>query len=552
MIQVKIAKPNGFCDRGTFMSTYEQKRDDEYLNRFYCPFSDFIKRYNANLSSTHKTIFLFPGGLGSQLLRATADFNQGPLFLYLPAWIDPLLPSGTAINLQTQTPPDYDDYQRHFIVPYGCIDCPPFLRPYAGFINWCQSSNIDLFVFGWDWRRSSEAAANFFLNRFLPAFDAYATIGARPPHPLDNFWLVGHSFGGMVVKQILNQATNAYVQRMQRAITVGSPFYGYGGQVHRFFKGDELLNATLNPNGAQRVTEIVSSLPGGYELLFLSEATYDNNQTAFASDPDGYNLMSYPSMDADNPAERADPYNPIPIPPATNPTGYVRYISSHGFDMNLLAAGKIASDKVTQPLVPSVLKKFYNIRGVGNNNTVVSQTWKRVLPTFNPDYDTDPIIDTMGPGDGLLPAWSTRLLGMYEKHVISIGGSIEHMDMMNEVAVQIEIGKLLQPSPLALKHMSLMAKRNSVKINAASRAELNKLIRQLAAISSKEDLSTEQRDATIRKLLQKYSPQELQKFMARAYLDALKSPSQVPGASGRGRGKKPSRGAKRKRVKRKR
>jgi hypothetical protein len=159
------------------MSTYEQKRDDEYLNRFYCPFSDFIKRYNANLSSTHKTIFLFPGGLGSQLLRATVDFNQGPPFLYLPAWIDPLLPTGTAINLQTQTPPDYDDYQQHFIVPYGCIDCPPFLRPYAGFINWCQNSNIDLFVFGWDWRRSSEAAANFFLNRFLAAFDAYATIG---------------------------------------------------------------------------------------------------------------------------------------------------------------------------------------------------------------------------------------------------------------------------------------------------------------------------------------------------------------------------------------
>src|SRR5262249_44874691 len=147
-------------------------------------------------------------------------------------------------------------------------------------------------------------------------------------HPLDNFWLVGHSFGGMVVKQILNQATNAYVQRMQRGITVGSPFYGYGGQVHRLFKGDEVLNDTLNPNGPRRVTEFGSSWPGGYELLFLPEATYNNNQAAFASAPDGYDLMSYPSMDADNPAERADPYNPVPLPPATNPNGYVRYISS--------------------------------------------------------------------------------------------------------------------------------------------------------------------------------------------------------------------------------
>jgi pimeloyl-ACP methyl ester carboxylesterase len=72
----------------------------------------------------------------------------------------------------------------------------------VGFINWCQNSNIDLFVFGWVWRLSSEATANFFLNRFLPAFDSLATSAGCSPHPLDNFWLVGHSFGGMVVKQI--------------------------------------------------------------------------------------------------------------------------------------------------------------------------------------------------------------------------------------------------------------------------------------------------------------------------------------------------------------
>jgi hypothetical protein len=109
---------------------------------------------------------------------------------------------------------------------------------YAGFISWCHSSDIDLFVFGWDWRRSSEAAADFFLNRFLPAFDSLATIAGCSPHPLDNFWPIGHSFGGMAVKQIVNQSANQYVQRMKRAITVGSPFYGYGGQVHRYFKGD--------------------------------------------------------------------------------------------------------------------------------------------------------------------------------------------------------------------------------------------------------------------------------------------------------------------------
>ena len=50
------------------MSTYGQKRDDEYLNRLKSsgPISDFITSYNANLSAPHRTIFLFPGGMGSQ------------------------------------------------------------------------------------------------------------------------------------------------------------------------------------------------------------------------------------------------------------------------------------------------------------------------------------------------------------------------------------------------------------------------------------------------------------------------------------------------------
>ena len=512
------------------MSTYGQKRDDEYLNRLKSlgPINDFITNYKANLSPHHKTIFLFPGGMGSQLLRATADFYHGPLFIYLTAWIDPFIWAGTTVNLQTQTPPDYDDYQQHFIVPNGCIDCPG-LEPYVGFVNWCQSSNIDLFIFGWDWRLSSEATADFFLNRFLPAFESLTTLAGCSPHPLENFWLIGHSFGGMVVKQILNQSTNQYVQKMKRAITVGSPFYGYGGQVHRFFKGDSQINWTLNPNGAQRAAGIVSTLPGGYELLFLPEATYNNNQNAFANDPGGYNLLSYPSMDATNPGQRADPYNPIPIPPATDPNGKVRYISSCGFDMNLLAAGKVASTKVTQPLNSSVRNKFYNIRGVGNNNTVVSQTWKLVPQAFNPNTGQDPITDTLGPGDGLLPAWSTRLLGLGQSHVISIGGDIEHMDMMNNPAVQTEIAKLLQPTPTLFERMKLVARRNPVKLKTASRAELNKLIRQLDRLTAREDFSPEERRAAVRRRLQRHSPEELQELLARGYLDALKSPSQISG-----------------------
>ena len=46
------------------------------------------------------------------------------------------------------------------------------IDPYGNFIQWCQDNFIDRFVFGWDWRRSSAEAADFFLNDFLPTFDA--------------------------------------------------------------------------------------------------------------------------------------------------------------------------------------------------------------------------------------------------------------------------------------------------------------------------------------------------------------------------------------------
>ena len=58
--------------------------------------------------------------------------------VFLPYGLDRSIHlGGTVVNLQTQTPPDYDDYQQHFVVPNGCIDCPG-LEPYVGFINWCR------------------------------------------------------------------------------------------------------------------------------------------------------------------------------------------------------------------------------------------------------------------------------------------------------------------------------------------------------------------------------------------------------------------------------
>ena len=534
------------------MSPYEQGRDDEYLARLDGPINDFISRYNANPNCDHKTIFLFPGGMGSQLVRATDQFQKGPPFSYDTIWLNCSIALGVATDLQMQGD---EDYQQHYVLPDGCVDFVA-LHPYGGFIQWCQTNWIDLFVFGWDWRRGSKATADFFLTKFLPAFETRVVKECKP-NPLDNFWLIGHSFGGIVVKQILNQSTDQYVQKLRQAITVATPFYGYGGQVHRFFKGDSQVNWTEGLDGASKITEIISTLPAGYELLFLDEVTYNANQAGFATDPEGYNLKSYPSMDANTVGQTADPYNPIPGLPTAGATGDVRYSSNHGFDWNLLKKGLAAVGEVAMPLAAEVAGKFWNIRGVQVKNgevlnkTIISQTWTRVPPTFNPDADDDPITDIYGPGDGTLPAWSTRLLG--NSNVVTLKGDVEHMDIMNETAVQVEIATLLNPTPQALRRLHKTAKSKTMKMKtkAASRTKLNKLLQELEAATVREGLEPEQRKAAIREHLATYSPDELQKFLTRAYLDALKSPSQISGTSGdRDRGgkkRKPRHGIKRKR-----
>ena len=87
------------------------------------------------------------------------------------------------------------------------------------------------------------------------------------------------------------------------------------------------LNGTEGVQGARIVTEIISTLPAGYELMFLDGDTFDYNQAGFANDPDGYNLTTYPSVDPQTDA-RVDPYHPVPGE-GQNQNGHVRYISTH-------------------------------------------------------------------------------------------------------------------------------------------------------------------------------------------------------------------------------
>ena len=99
------------------MGTYEQGRDRQHLASLYAAIDDFITRYNANPSTERRrTIFLFPGGMGSQLMRATTDSSGGPSFFYDVIWLNCSSLTGAATKLRMQ---GSVDYQKHYILPHG-------------------------------------------------------------------------------------------------------------------------------------------------------------------------------------------------------------------------------------------------------------------------------------------------------------------------------------------------------------------------------------------------------------------------------------------------
>jgi pimeloyl-ACP methyl ester carboxylesterase len=514
--------------------SYEDTVDQLYLDRLRPQIVSLVEACNPTPPAA-PAIFFFPGGLGSQLLRAVQPAPDGPPYAYYTVWLNCAIVLGLARDLELDGVEDSDD---EYILPDGSID---FIQSYDGFEEWCASAGIPLFIVGWDWRRKSGHAAHFFLNKFVPLVDAVVAAGGYANNPLDNFWLVGHSFGGMVVKRILNETNNSYVQRMKGAITVATPFYGSGGQVHRFFVGEADVNATLYPDGPATCTRIVSTLPANYEILFLDQNTFTANEAAFLHDPAGYNLEQYPSLDAAS-GVAADPYHPIPGPPVTPPaTGLVRYIQNYNFSWDLLTDGLSASQRTSQALDPSVAAKFWNIRCVQTDEagadlagTCVAQTWALVDANFDPDVGNDPITDAFGAGDSVVPAWSARLIGLDDSHVITLHApDLEHQNLMNEGIIQEQLSNLLNLPP----QLVLLARANAATkpVIAASRVELNAVTKLFHDAISPPELSTFERKEAVFKIVRKLSLDQRKALLTRAYFDAFKTPAQLRGSFDRSR-----------------
>lgn len=464
--------------------SYDSKRNDEQLNVLDKSIDAFIAAYKDRNVSPNKrrTVFVFPGGLASRLLRATVPYDDATdtpqTFDYDICWATPqILINGSAVLLGMQKTASgvYLDSNKQIVVADGAIGLHDLLAlpeemdtqasgltPYSGFKFWCDQNDVDCFIYGWDWRRRVQDVGGFFIGPFLTRFNQRMKdeCGLNTP---DRFAVVGHSAGGMVVNWIMRNLQNA--PQLQRVVTVGAPFYGYAGQLHRWFEGDSLVNG-LNGEFTDAIVRTVCKLPGCYAWNFACQAVYEANKQAFHDDGEAP-LLAYPSMDATTANLVADPY--VPQTNAVNGAVLTRYLTNVGFDMTELADAKSIVDGLVAPLTQAQIDKFYNVRGmnapfggigaffgdlaelVGAENaanfvvqsdTIGSTRWEWV-PGNTPTIIDGPLV----PGDGVQPAWTARhldLMGLPVDHVVNAKGpDAKHAVLMSAPSVITKLANVL-------------------------------------------------------------------------------------------------------------
>lgn len=508
---------------------YVAERDQEQLAQLDAEITRFIHRHKQHSPGLRKTIILFPGGMGSNLKWARTPHGVTPYF-YDRIWLDCPIVTGGAHRLKMDGDADADG---HFVIADGCVSfMVPFimdLRPYDSFLDWCEDNEFDCFVFGWDWRRAPGKIAALFLNRFVPRFRqrVQAECGVDP---FDDVTLLAHSFGGMVLKLILNHG-GAVVDQIERAITVGTPFYGHAGHLHRYFKGEPDLDSISSDYDKRNLTQLISSMRGPYTLLYLDGATYQRDKAALAQDA-AFPMLRYPLKDEATGAA-ADPYNP------GTQGNKVRYPRDWGFVGAELNSARNTYQQVAQPLSSVTNVKFHNIRAVQRENganafaTIHEQTWKWIDRHFDPLNDATPIEDeTVCPGDGVIPAWSARLVSTPPDNVHTIFGEIddgfEHMELMSCESIQDQIFAIMQQTVRRSAPM-VTRKRIAPKPELASREELDAFLAEVKAAQALLPPSDERPHSAIFASAAKRGRTELGRLMRRAFVDLPKSLSQKLG-----------------------
>jgi hypothetical protein len=473
------------------MSDYDAQLMNEQLKMMNGAIETFLTSYGTHRNDPNqRTVILLPGGMGSELARANRPFDGvlGGSYSYETLWVDlaKIFLEQGALLLQMN---GNEDDNKQFIVADGPLrNCA--LHPYDGFTEWCGVNGLDLLMVGWDFRRDADWVVNFLLDLFFPEVTRRA-LDRGWPDPMRGATIVGHSFGGMVVKWILNKHQHPFCQSLRLAVTIGTPFYGNPGQTERLFVSEPALGPLYDKD---HVTKVIATMPGGFSLFFLDSDTYDANRHALATDPD-FPLDRYPSFDSVDRSIRVDPYMADPNHP-TNPH-LCRYPlngpppgSPWTWFQSYVNRGRNEYRAVASALDPAMSAKLHNIRGVQMNGgtpageTKIMQQWGWYDITRPRVPQAETVLQTFGgPGDGVIPAWSARLVTQPRAHIHTVRGpasgepQLEHMTLMDFAAVRSILFNLM--------HMDA----TEVLVGAlgpapASREEFTRLTQDIGAVAA--------------------------------------------------------------------
>jgi hypothetical protein len=511
------------------MAGYMDALTEQQLKHMNGAIDTFLGRYKTfgiPRGDQQKTVLFFPGGLGSELSRADPPFNPTPgtNYVYNQFWYDltqiGALRRALWLQMVRERGVDYDSEKRFILASGEFSNC--VYAPYEGFVDWCRNNYLDLLVCGWDNRRNPGWVVSFFKDH-LPD---YVRQRARDNHgidtdvndPLGNVHLVGHSEGGHLIKWILNDHEHEFCEKVRLAVTVATAFYGEVSQCHRMFEGSPLVGPRY---WKAEISKTIASMPGGYVLFLLDGQTYDDHKDEFEADV--YPLVGYPSVDSVD-GSRVDPY--VHARRGNNEYRYHEF----GWDLGPYIAEGLQQFKLTvQDLHPSMKRLFHNIRGVqiqGGEDylgTPGSLTWRWIQEPFNPDRDPSPIVDGAPvPGDGVVPAWSARLLPAWEGHVHTMWGEkqyFEHTEMMEADHVLAKLWELLQTGQPRRESQVIMARR---QIEPAPVMEVHRALLEIKQIAERVDEKVVADE--IRAYVNKIEPKKQKALAKRWFIEMAKGP----------------------------
>jgi hypothetical protein len=187
-------------------------------------------------------------------------------------------------------------------------------------------------------------------------------------------------------------------------------------------------------------------------------------------------------------------------------------------------------DEIAAPLSNAKSGKFYSIRGiqrqggVSANQTIHEQRWGWIPSNFVPGSQPSPIVDTsVCAGDGVIPAWSARLVSTPATNIRTVRGEIEdgfeHMDFLSLPSIQAEIGDIMG-LPQVQAMMIQDPSGSTETPQPAGREEANEFLKELSG--------AEKATEALRRI-GRFDLERIKAILRRLYIDAPKSPSQKRG-----------------------